>query len=170
MRWHGLVGDMTYLPGVSPSNVLPGVYTVDTLPDPSGNIDKYARVTDLFGGKRDLVLASQTGALSYWQPVRPIYGAAPIALSGNMTILPLKMPSVIRFSGNIALGVTRQVTVSTALAWPGAQTEILMTGTVLGVLNVLRTGLASTVSLLTGGYRKFTCEIENGALAWKQLL
>jgi len=161
-----MVGDMTYIP----STILPGTFTVDTLPPASSNIGKYARVADLFGGKFDLVLASSTGALTYWQPVRPTYGSAPVALTSDVTILPLKMPTVIRFTGTISLGVTRNITVSTALAWPGAQQEILMTGTILGALNILGTGLGSALSVLTGGYRKLSCEIENGALAWKQII
>lgn len=104
-----------------PSNlILPDVYTLDTLPPPADNIDKYARVTDLFGSKRDLVLASQDGNGSYWQPVRPVYKGE-LAVTGNHVLTPMKTPSVLTLTGTIPLGVTRKIELSPQMVFPGAQ-------------------------------------------------
>lgn len=46
--------------------ILPNLFTVDTLPAAADNLDRYARVTDLFGSKRDLVLASRVGTVAFW--------------------------------------------------------------------------------------------------------
>lgn len=166
----GHTGDITAMfNDVFKVRVLPGEWTVDTLPDPSLYLDKYALVTDLFGEKRDYVLASKTGTFSYWQPVRPCYDRSMVA-SSNMTLYPLKNGSITNLTGTISLGTTREVTLSTVNAWPGAEQEIKFTGTLAGALNILGVGLGSGVGVLLGTYKKFSCELVSGVLQWKQLV
>lgn len=111
---------MTIFQNPPAAKILPDDYTVDTLPAPDDYIGYYARVTDLFGGKRDLVLASSYGALKFWQPVRPDFSLT-VTLNSNMTVFPLKSPNMIIGNGSIGLGVTRNVTLSTVGGWPGAR-------------------------------------------------
>lgn len=143
------------MPGIP--TILPASYTVDTLPDPAANMGKYARVTDLFGATTDLVLAAQTGALSYWKPVRPVF-AAKQTVSANITLQALKSPSVLLLDGNVPLGTTRTLTLSDTLAFPGASFRIKQRntlGTILGALNVLNVNLGTPVSIITGGSQEF---------------
>ena len=136
--------------------ILPGIYTVDTLPAASvGNIGNYARVSDLFGDKSDLVLCSLSGAIYFWQPVRPFWpNQGVISADQNITLLPLKTPSILRISGS--LSANRTLTLSPSLAWPGCQFEVQMDGT-LGIFGLTVVGLAlgATVALLLNGNRRF---------------
>jgi len=154
------------MPGIP--TILAADYTVDTLPDPAANIGKYARVTDLFGSTTDLVLAARTGALTYWKPVRPVF-AAKQTVSANMTLMPLKTPSILLLDGTVPLGTTRTVTLSTALAFPGASFRFKQRsglGSILGALNVLGVYGGTPVSILTGGSQEFVYDIVDG---WVQV-
>jgi len=152
--------------------ILPADYTVDTLPDPAANIGKYARVTDLFGGTTDLVLASRSvmGAqtMNYWKPVRPVF-AAKQTVAADMTLMALKTPSVLLLDGNVPLGTTRKLTLSNSMAFPGASFRIKQRntlGTILGALNVLNVNLGTPVSILTGGTQEFVYDLGDG---WVQV-
>lgn len=152
----------------APSVILPDLYTIDTLPAASDNVDFYARVTDLFGSKRDLVLASSVGGTAFWQPVRRDF-AAKQTVTGNMTLTALKSPSILLLDGNIGLGTTRTITLSTNLAFPGASFRMKQRntlGTILGALNVLNVNLGTPVSILTGGTQEFVYDLTDG---WVQV-
>jgi hypothetical protein len=152
------------------SFILPNTYTVDTLPDPSNYVDMYARVSDLFGSKRDLVLASQVGSTSFWQPVRQDYGATK-TITADFTVFPLKSPNALKLTGSIGVGATRNVTLSTVGGWPGATFEVNAGLTsLLGALNILGTGLGSGVGLLLGSYQKYFLDISSGSLQWVRIL
>lgn len=135
--------------------IQPGTFTVDTLPTPNADmLGTYARVSDLFGDKTDVVLCSLSGGTYFWQPVRPFWpNKGVVSADQNMTLLPLKTPSILRISGTLT--ANRIITASTALAWPGSQFEIQMAGT-LGLFNLTIAGLAAgaTLSLLLGGTRR----------------
>lgn len=146
------------------SLVLPGTYTIDTLPDPAASVGYYAIVTDLFGEKTDKVLASSSAGTAYWQPVRPIYSkTTPVA--ADMTLLPLKHPSVQFLTGSVGIGVTRNVTLSPALAWPGATFEIRNDMTGLGALKLAGLSVGGLLSLVFGTQQRFFYE---QGIGWKQ--
>lgn len=150
------------------SLVLPGDFTVDTLPSPGANLDHYARVTDLFGVKRDLVLASKVGSLAFWQPVRPLY-AAKQAVAADMTLYPLKMPSVLLLDGSVPLGTTRKITLSSERAFPGASFRFKQRsglGSILGALQFLNVNLGTPVAIVTGGTQEFVYDLADG---WVQV-
>ncbi|WP_375453721.1 hypothetical protein [uncultured Methylobacterium sp.] len=146
------------------SAILPDTYSIDTLPDPASNIDMYARVTDLFGGTRDLVLAAQTGSASYWKPVRPVF-AATVPVSADMTLVSLKAPSVMFLTGAVGVGVTRTITLSTALAYPGAAFEVRNDMTGLGSLKLAGLSVGGLLSLVFGTTQRFFYDAASG---WKQ--
>lgn len=117
-------------------------------------VGKYARCTDLFGDKTDLVLCSAYGANYFWQPVRPMWpNTSVVSADQNMTLIPLRTPSVMKLTGTLT--GNRIITPSTVNAWPGCQFEIKMDGT-LGLfgLTIGSLALGATVSLLLGGSRR----------------
>lgn len=150
------------------SVVLPGEFTVESLPDPAISLDRYARVTDLFGMKRDLVLASKAGNLAFWQPVRPVFAAKQV-VAADMTLYPLKTPSVLLLEGNVPLGTTRKITLSPERAFPGASFRFKQRstlGSILGALQILNVNLGTPVSVLTGGTQEFVFDLADG---WVQV-
>lgn len=149
------------------TGILPGTYTVDTLPPAADNMDFYATVTDLFGSKRDKVLASQVDGVAFWQPVRPVFAKA-MTLSGNVTLTALKSPSVLFVKGSGTAGVLTgnvNITLSPTLAYPGASFEIRMDGT-LGLfgLNLLGLNIGTPLAILAGGTRRVFYDQDG----WKQ--
>lgn len=134
-------------------NFLSGIFTIDTLPAPSSDmVGYYARVTDLFGEKTDLVLCSSYGSSYFWQPVRPQWARS---LSGNqsMTLSALKSPSLLRLTGTLT--AARTVTLDPTGAYPGLQYDLAFDGT-LGIygLTVVGLDLGATLALLAGGRRR----------------
>ncbi len=160
----------------TPRFIAPDILTVDTLlvtyPANQARRGMYARVSD-YGGYVDRVLRCDYFAdLDYhqWVPVLAEYGRA-IQLTGDMTLLPLKSPTSVVLTGTLPLGVTRNVTLSTANGRPGEVKEIKAGLTsLLGTLNIAGTGLGSTISLALGGYQKYALDSSGGALAWLRLL
>jgi len=133
---------------------VPGTFTVDTLPAPAAAmVGMYARVTDLFGEKRDLVLCSQVGDTFFWQPVRQQY-AKTMTLAADMPLTTLKSPTIVLLAGT--LGANRNITLSNIYAYPGASFEVGFDGN-LGLFGItLRNHLGSSLgSLLGGGRRRF---------------
>ncbi|KQP36138.1 hypothetical protein [Pseudorhodoferax sp. Leaf274] len=145
--------DIGFLPPYTGPVILPGTYTVDTLPTAStDNLGSYARVSDLFGSKTDLLLCSMAGGSYFWQPVRPFWPGS-MSANQNATLLPLKTPSIIRLDNTLT--ANRTLTLSPALAWPGCQFEIQMTGTLnLFSLTIAGLALGATLSILLGGTRR----------------
>jgi hypothetical protein len=156
--------DMAALLAQQTPQVLPGDFTVDTLPAPADNIGKYARVTDLFGVKTDLVLASKSGTMSFWQPVRPVFAAK--AAIADMTLTALKSPSVLILDGSVGLGVTRTITLSNSLAFPGASFRFKNRGSLVGALRIGNVNLGAFLSLATGGSQEFYFDATDG---WVQV-
>lgn len=133
--------------------IMPGTYTVDTLPAPNAsNLGSYARVSDLFGSKTDLVLCSLSSGTYFWQPVRAFW---PQTMSGDqtMTVTPLKNGSLLRLTGTLT--ASRTITLSKTNAWPGAQFEFAFDGA-LGIYSLTVAGLdlGATLSLVLGGRRR----------------
>jgi hypothetical protein len=137
----------------SVSAILPAVYTVETLPAPSAQYKGvYAKVSNLFGEKYDLVLCSVYGSTYFWQPVRPFW-ARSMVVGANMTLTPLKSPSLLRLTGSLA--GNRTITFDPAGAWPGCEFEIAFDGALgLYSLNILGLDLGATLGLLLGGRRR----------------
>lgn len=140
--------------------LLPGTYTVAAaqgaaggLPIPDATmVGKYARVTDLFGEKTDLMLCSVYGTNYFWQPVRPFW-ARSMAGNASMTLSPLKTPSLLRLTGTLT--AARTLTLDPTNAWPGCEFEVAFDGT-LGLFGLTIAGLdlGATLAVLAGGRRR----------------
>ncbi len=143
-----------------PFPILTGTYTVAAaqgtaggLPIPDASmVGKYARVSDLFGEKTDLVLCSVYGSSYFWQPVRPFW-ARTMAGNASMTLSPLKTPSLIRLTGTLT--ANRTLTLDTTNAWPGCEFEVAFDGG-LGIFGLTIAGLdlGATLAVLAGGRRR----------------
>lgn len=129
------------------------------LPVPSAAlVGSYARVTDLFGFKTDLVLCTAYVMLGtqryYWEPLRPaVPNIAPVIADQNMTLRPLLSPTMLRLTGGMT--ANRTITADKTNAYPGLTWEIKMDGT-LNLLTLTIAGLAlgNVLTLLTGGSRR----------------
>lgn len=164
----GLNDSIAALQSTSPV-FLQGFYPIADLPSPADNVGKYARVTDLWGDNtRDVLLAASSvvGGVTtpYWMPLRPVHAQSQAA--ATMTLTPLVNAQVQFLTGAIAAGVTRQVDLAVARAWPGAMFEVAFDGTLGlgGGLNIAGTGLGSLVGMLAGARKRFV--FDQGA--WKQ--
>jgi len=123
----------------------------------------YARVTDLYGTQTGVMVcgydSNQVANGGYfWQPTRPdsTNGSASAYPSNTpLTILPITMPSFIRFS-SAALTLSVTHTISPVNAYPGCRVRMLMPG-LLGIFGITIAGLVSgtTVPLVTGTPREF---------------
>ena len=142
-----------------------GAAGVQALPVASETyLNMYATVVDLFGEKEDNVLCSRLGTSYFWQPVRPIHSKSMSAAAANMTVYPLRSPSVLFLTGTL-LG-NRTVTLDETSVWPGCTREIAFDGALgLFSLNILGTGLGSGLGVLLGGRRRFFYE---WGVGWKQ--
>ena len=150
------------LGGAALSSIMDGIYSTAIaqgspggLPVPSADmVGRYARVGDLFGEKTDLVLCSAYGSNYFWQPVRPLWmNTSPVSSNQNITLYPLRSPSVLRLTGTMT--ANRTITPDKSLAWPGCQFEIAMDGS-LGLFGLTIAGLSlgSTLALVLNGRRR----------------
>lgn len=160
----------------TPQFVAATMMTVDELlagyPANAARRGKYARVSD-YAGYVDRVLRCDYFAdLDYhqWVPVLAEYGRS-LAVTGDLTLFPLKSPTSVLLTGTLPLNTTRNVTLSTANGRPGEMKEIRAGLTQLaGTLNILGTGLGSAIALGLGGYLKFVLDSSGGSLAWIRMV
>ena len=142
-------------PPIPGAQILQGLFQVATLPTPDASlVGTYARVSDLFGDKTDLVLCmAYAGPVYRWQPVRPQWAKTISVPGSNMTLSALSSPSILRITGTMT--ANRTITPDTTLAYPGHMYEIKMDGT-LGLFTLTLAGLdlGATLSLLFGATRR----------------
>jgi hypothetical protein len=132
-------GAQVYSSLYSSSSVLPGSFTVATLPDPAANKARYAFVSDL-GGGADMALSDGT----YWKHIRQgvetdVVGGGPI------TITPLVSPPIMRVTGT-GLAST-SITITTANLYLGATFRIIVPGS-LAALATFGIQVAGTGTVL----------------------
>lgn len=163
--------------GAKAQFVSSSIMSVDTLlanfPAGAAYRGKYARVND-YGGYVDRVLRCDydSGGMYFWGPSGNTEYGRTVALTGNMTLFPLKSPTSLILTGTIGLGITREITLSTDNGRPGEIKEIAATGitSLLGGLQIAGTGILSAVGLVLGGYRKFVLDYAGGSLSWVRLV
>lgn len=125
-------------------------------PANAANQFKYARVSDLWGSVRTIMICERDASGYYWRPQRTDYAPAPVPMTtGTMTLLPLVTAPVINLTGTLLGNIS--VTPSAVNAWPGA-TFTVTSNSVLGLFGINLTGLVGggTVPLLSGGIRTLT--------------
>lgn len=124
-------------------------------PAGSDYLGNYARVTDLWGNVRSVMICEYDGTTYYWRPQRTDYATNNNATSGSMTLTPLVTAPVQFLTGTLLGNMT--LTPSATNAWPGAQFTINMNGA-LGIFGVTLNGLigGGTLSVLLGGSRTVT--------------
>lgn len=152
--------------------------TIDTLhadyPPNATQRGKYARVTD-YAGTIDRVLRCDFDSLSglyFWGPSGSDQSFRSMALTGDMTLAPLKSPAIVQLTGSVPTLTTRTVNLTTTYGRPGdVKTIKAGLSSLLGTLNIAGTGLGSVVSLALGATATFGCEWDSGtsALRWVRL-
>jgi hypothetical protein len=116
---------------------------------------KYARVSDLFGQTRSVMICEGSAGQYYWRPQRTDYSATSAVATGGMTLTPLLSAPTIAFTGTLTGNVT--VTPSITNVWPGAQFTVIANG-VLGLFGINIAGLVGggVIPLLGGSARTMT--------------
>lgn len=137
-----------------------------TYPANATQLGKYARVDDLWGSVRSVMVCEYDGSLYYWRPQRTDYATVNSSTSGTTTLTPLLSSPQIIFTGSLLGNMT--VTPSATNAWPGAQFEIINNG-VLGIFGINLTGLTGgTLPILGGGRRIITAvNAGGGTINWR---
>jgi hypothetical protein len=129
---------------------------LSTFPAGSAYQFKYARVNDLWGSVRTIMICEQDASGYYWRPQRTDYAPAPVSMTGgSMTLTPLVTAPVINLTGTLSSAIT--LTPANTNVWPGA-TFTVSSNSVLGVFGISISGLTGggTVPLLSGGIRTIT--------------
>lgn len=125
-------------------------------PAGAANAFKYARVNDLWGSVRTIMICEQDASGYYWRPQRTDYAPAPVSMTGGaMTLTPLVTDPFINLTGTLASAIT--LTPSNTNVWPGASFTVT-SNSVLGLFGITIAGLVGggTVPLLSGGIRTIT--------------
>lgn len=139
---------------------------LSTYPANATQLGKYARVDDLWGSVRSVMVCEYDGSLYYWRPQRTDYATVNSSTTGSMSLTPLLTSPQIIFTGTLLGNMT--VTPSTTNAWPGAQFEVINNG-VLGLFGINLTGLTGGTLPLLGGGRRILTAINSGGgtIAWR---
>lgn len=132
---------------------------------------KYAQVTDLWGaGIFGVMRCGYNQRIYYWEPTTQPSLIGQMAVTGSATIQPLSSCPIVELTGTIPLGNTFNITAGLDFAWPGAIKEFRGSMTsLLGALNILGTGIGSTLAMALGGNRRIGCYDNGTALVWRQL-
>lgn len=141
----GFSNIQTQINGINKA-VLPGTYTVATLPDASQNQAKYAFVTNL-GGGADMVLSDGT----YWKHIRR-GKVQDVTAATSVIVTPLLSPTIISVTGTTVAGLTGSIKLDSVNLYPGYDFTLVVAG-LLGVGTTLGLGLAAGggVTTLLGG-------------------
>lgn len=122
------------------SNVMPGDFTVATLPAAADNQRRYAWVTDLHDSQPDYVISDGVN----WKPVRPLAVKDLVNASGAMTLQALKNSPTQRIktaTGNATLTLSNLGVYSGARFRVKKEATGILTATVVGLVNTLLPGL-----------------------------
>jgi hypothetical protein len=124
--------------------IIPGVFTVATLPDPTQYPKQYLWVTDLHDGQPDYVLSDGLN----WKPVRPLASRIIANADAGMTLQALTNSPTQVLRGSLT--ANRTVTLSTTRAYSGAKFRIKreatgLFGLVIGSLGSM--GLSSWMDM-----------------------
>lgn len=132
---------------------------------------RYAQVSDLWGaGIFGVMRCGYNQRIYYWEPTTQPQLIGQMPATTSTTIQPLSSFPIIELTGTIPLGNTVNVTAGLDYAWPGAIKEFRGSMTsLLGSLNILGSGIGSTLAMALGGNRRIGCYDNGSALVWRQL-
>lgn len=133
---------------------------------------KYCRVSDMWGAVDGVYRCGFNGRIWYWEPTtQPQLVGAMASPSSDITIDPLMAPPIIELTGaGPIVGVTRSITFSNADIPPGLVREVRGSfSSLLGTLNILGTGIGSTLSLLLNGVQRIGSYDNGTAVVWRKL-
>lgn len=113
----------------------------------------YARISNVFGSVRTVMICEYDGNSYYWRPQRTDYAIDSTQASGTMSLLPLFTAPEIRLQSTLVGLMT--ITPSTVNVWPGCS-YLIYAPTSLGIYSLTLTGLVGglTAALLGGSSRR----------------
>lgn len=126
-------------------------------PASASTVGKYARVTDLWGSVKTVMVCEGDASGFYWRPQRTDYAPPPITMtSGALSLIPLVTAPYVNLTGTLTGNVT--ITPSTQNVWPGATFSVSSNSMIGALLSININGLvgAGTVPLVSGGIRTIT--------------
>lgn len=139
---------------------------LSTYPAGPTYLGMYARVNDLWGSVRSVMVCEYDGSLYYWRPQRTDYATQNASTSGTVTLTPLLSAPQQIITGTLLGGMN--ITPSATNAWPGAQFEIINNG-ILGLFSINITGLTGGTLPILGGGRRIITAVNSGGgvIAWR---
>lgn len=141
------------MPAILPPSdidLIPGDFTLATLPNAADYTRKFAWVTDLFDGQGDRVISSGT----VWKPVRPFAVKTISDANADRTLTCMVNCPTVVMKGSLT--AARKVSLGTAYAYPGASFRIKREATgVLGLLVATTIGGATIGTLSLNSWADF---------------
>jgi len=124
-------------------------------PADASMVYKYARVSDLYGQARSVMICEGSAGQFYWRPQRTDFAASHTGTGGAVSLVPLVNAPVTVLTGSLSSIMT--ITPSTANVWPGATFTVVANGA-FNLLGINISGLVGggTVPLLSGSSRVIT--------------
>jgi hypothetical protein len=124
-------------------------------PASAAMVYKYARVSDLYGQARSVMICEASAGAFYWRPQRTDFAAANTSTGGALTLTPLVSAPITILTGGLAAMMT--ITPSAVNVWPGATFTVVANGA-FNLLGINIGGLvgSGTVPLLSGSSRVLT--------------
>jgi hypothetical protein len=139
-------------------------------PANAANRGKYCRVSDMWGLIDGVYRCTFNGRIYYWEPTTQPQLLGSSIMTGSMTLQPLSTFPILEIGGNLPALTTWSITLGTENLCPGLVKEFRPSlTTLLGTLNVLGTGLGSTVALLLNSNKRFGSYDNGTAVVWRQL-
>lgn len=141
------------------ASIIPGQFTIATLPAAADNTRRYAWATDLFDGQADYVLSDGVN----WKPVRPLAGRIVANANSNMTLKALQNSPTQILQGTLSL--QRTLTLDDQYAYSGARFRIKREagGLSLMIINDLLSNILGSMAGSTWADYEFLMGV-----GWKQ--
>lgn len=131
---------------------------------------KYCRVSDMWGAVDGVFRCTYNGRIYYWEPTTQPQLLGNMNLTGSATVQPLSSFPIMELGGSLPSLTTWTITLGTDNICPGLVKEFRPSlTTFLGALNVIGTGIGSTIALVAGSNKRFGSYDNGTAVVWRQL-
>jgi hypothetical protein len=144
-------------------------------PAAAGYRGKYCRVSDMWGAVDGVYRCGWNGRIYYWEPTTQIQlvgqMSSPVTNGSTVNIDPLLSPPIIEMIG-AGPGTLQSANLNfmNSNIPPGLVKEVRGSfSSLLGTLNILGTGIGSTLSLLLNGVQRIGSYDNGSAVVWRKL-
>jgi hypothetical protein len=129
---------------------------------------KYCRVSDMWGAIDGVYRCGWNGRIYFWEPTtqQQLVGQMTSPTTGTVNVDPLMVPPILELVGT---GPGTLASANTDIP-PGLVREVRGSfSSLLGTLNILGTGIGSTLSLLLNGVQRIGSYDNGTAVVWRKL-